>query len=165
MPVIQKASPAEIVARTLYRTLSAKEYTYVDFCAGAGGPTPFIEKDLNAQLSTQSTNGATSAGPKYPNLRSRGTQPAPPTDNGGVKFVLTDLHPHIPDWTEASKKSENLSFISASVDAANAPADLVGTEGKKVFRLYNLAFHHFDDKLGSDILRNTLETADGFGYV
>lgn len=81
--------------------------------------------------------------------------------------MLTDLHPHIPDWTEASKRSENLSFISEPVDAANAPADLTGEngEGKKIFRLYNLAFHHFDDNLGSDILRNTLETADGFGYV
>jgi hypothetical protein len=82
-----------------------------------------------------------------------------------VKFVLTDLHPHIPDWTEASKRSENLSFVSESVDASNAPASLNAKDGKRIFRLYNLAFHHFDNKLGSDILRNTLETADGFGYV
>jgi hypothetical protein len=82
-----------------------------------------------------------------------------------VKFVLTDLHPHIPDWTEASKRSENLSFVSAPVDAANAPADLNGSDGKKIFRLYNLAFHHFEDKLGMAILKNTIETADGFGYV
>ena len=87
------------------------------------------------------------------------------TENGAVKFVLTDLHPHIPDWTEASKRSENLSFVSDSVDAANAPADLNGQDGKRIFRLYNLAFHHFEDKLGSAILKNTIETADGFGYV
>ena len=82
-----------------------------------------------------------------------------------MKFVLTDLHPHIKDWTEAVKKSPNLSFISKPVDAANAPKDLIKKDGKKVFRLFNLAFHHFDDELGKDILRNTLETADGFGYV
>jgi len=80
-----------------------------------------------------------------------------------VQFILTDLHPHIPDWTEASKRSENLTFVSDPVDAANAPASLNGKDGRKIFRLYNLAFHHFEDKLGLDILRNTIETADGFG--
>lgn len=88
-------------------------------------------------------------------------------DNRAVKFVLTDIHPHIPDWTEAAKRSEHLSFVAEPVDAANAPRSLEGNkgEGKKIFRLYNLAFHHFEDKLGMDILRNTIETADGFGYV
>ena len=137
----------------------------MDFCAGAGGPTPFIEKELNAQLSSRNimshsngipeindTNGITYQSPRAESFSSN-----------GVKFILTDLHPHIPDWTEAAKKSDNLSFVSEPVDAANAPASLNGTDGKKIFRLYNLAFHHFDDKLGSDILRNTLETADGFG--
>ncbi len=79
--------------------------------------------------------------------------------------MLTDLHPHIPDWTEASKQSENLTFIGEPVDATNAPACLIGKDGKKIFRLYNLAFHHFEDDLGSAILKNTLETADGFGYA
>jgi hypothetical protein len=137
-------------------------YTYVDFCAGAGGPTPFIEKDLNAALDSrksnfsyeQTTNGK-GVTPRSPRIAA---EPA-----SAVKFVLTDLHPHIPDWTEASKRSENLSFVSEPVDAANAPASLNGKDGKKIFRLYNLAFHHFDDKLGMDILKNTLETADGFG--
>lgn len=96
--------------------------------------------------------------------------------NGKVQFVLTDLHPHIPDWTAASKRSSNLNFIAKPVDAANAPRDLLknvhgnsdinGIHGeRKVFRLYNLAFHHFDNELGSEILKNTVETADGFGYV
>lgn len=143
VPIIQKASPAQLVASTLSRALSnaVTTYTYVDFCAGAGGPTPFIEKDLNAQLSSR-----TSA-----------------TADGAVKFVLTDLHPHIPDWTEASNRSEHLSFVSDPVDAANAPAGLSAQDGKKIFRLYNLAFHHFQDDLGSAILKNTLGTADGFG--
>lgn len=83
---------------------------------------------------------------------------------GAVKFILTDISPHIPDWTEAAKKSKNLTFIPRSIDASNAPADLVEGNGK-VFRLFNLAFHHFDDTLGGDILRNTASTADGFGLV
>ncbi|RDL37105.1 Uncharacterized protein BP5553_04538 [Venustampulla echinocandica] len=168
VPVLQKASPAQLVASTLHRTLSENvtEYTYVDFCAGAGGPTPSIEKDLNTQLSSATPisnaglktkpNGLTPRSPR--NL-------SQPTNNGAVKFVLTDIHPHIPDWTIAAKRSEHLSFVSEPVDAANAPANLNGHDGQKIFRLYNLAFHHFDDKLGSDILRNTIETADGFGHV
>jgi hypothetical protein len=153
VPLLQKTSPAQLVASCLYNNLgsSVTKYTYVDFCAGAGGPTPFIEQDLNAKLTasrSQNPNGS-----KMVN----GATPA-------VKFVLTDIHPHIPDWMEASKKSDNLTFVSKSIDAANAPSDLVDKD-EKVFRLFNLAFHHFDDELGSDILKNTLDTADGFGYV
>ncbi|RDW85556.1 hypothetical protein BP5796_03881 [Coleophoma crateriformis] len=162
-PIIQKTSPAELVVTTLDHTLSDRiwQYTYVDFCAGAGGPTPYIEKELNAQLSSRASdspvlapNGLTPRSPMAKNV---------PFKDSAVQFVLTDIHPHIPDWTEASKRSENLSFIATPVDAANAPTDITSQEGKGIFRLYNLAFHHFDDDLGSAILKNTLETADGFG--
>ncbi|KAL2069601.1 hypothetical protein VTL71DRAFT_14280 [Oculimacula yallundae] len=169
VPVLQKASPAQLVASTLYRTLAddVTNYTYVDFCAGAGGPTPFIEKDLNAQLSSQTTASQNDKAPTASKTglkgRSNGSSGALPSENGAVQFILTDIHPHIPDWTVAAKRSENLSFIAQSVDAANAPSSLNGADGKKIFRLYNLAFHHFDDKLGLDILRNTIETGDGFG--
>jgi len=162
VPIIQQASPAQLVASTLYRVLShsVTQYTYVDFCAGAGGPTPYIEKDLNAQIlsrTPRSPDSTIDVTPLSPRLSRQ------VTENGVVKFILTDLHPHIPDWTEASRRSENLSFVSSPVDAANAPAHLNNPDGKKVFRLYNLAFHHFEDKLGMNILRNTIDTADGFG--
>lgn len=165
-PVLQKASPAQAVASIIYQTLSdgVVDYTYVDFCAGAGGPTPFIEKYLNMQLSnvpslTQISN------PKAQDATRQSTQSVTSGRRGSVKFVLTDLHPHIANWTEASKRSDNLSFVSEPVDAGNAPACLNGKDGKKIFRLYNLAFHHFDDDLAKAILRNTIETADGFGFV
>ncbi|KAE8453223.1 hypothetical protein EG329_011290 [Mollisiaceae sp. DMI_Dod_QoI] len=169
VPILQKASPAQLVTSTLYRTLgdNITSYTYVDFCAGAGGPTPIIEKDLNARLSSREpTSPFTSSATATNGLTPRSPQTlAPETNSDAVKFVLTDLHPHIPDWTEAAKRSENLSFVAEPVDAANAPASLNGNaaEGKNIFRLYNLAFHHFEDKLAMDILRNTIETADGFG--
>lgn len=163
MPLLQKSSPAKLVASTLCRELSSSitHYTYVDFCSGAGGPTPFIEQDLNAQLmldqqkSSTISNGHAAESPSSSNDKS----------TGAVKFVLTDLHPHILEWTKAVKKSEHLSFVSKPVDAANAPKDLVQEDGKKVFRLFFLAFHHFDDPMAREILRNTMETADGFGYV
>jgi hypothetical protein len=166
VPILQKASPAQLVSRTLLRILGdhVTNYTYVDFCAGAGGPTPFIEKDLNAQLCSRRASSSIPPNTKAEHLALRSPTPIIP-DITAVKFILTDLYPHVPEWTEASKRTENLSFIYEPVDAAHAPADLNGQNGKKIFRLYSLAFHHFDNDLGKAILRNTIETADGFGYV
>jgi hypothetical protein len=86
---------------------------------------------------------------------------------------MTDLHPHLPSWTALSKRSENLTYIPTPVDASAAPADLLslvpggggkqGKNKKRVFRLFNLAFHHFDDPLAAAILKNTVETSDAFG--
>jgi hypothetical protein len=167
LPPLQKSSPANLVSTLLSRLLgtSISEYTFVDFCAGAGGPTPFIERELNRQLKDKANTTPE---------RSNGITGITGITNG-VKFVLTDLHPHIEAWTEAASRSENLAFVADGVDAANAPTNLLqnatragepveaGTEGRKVFRLYNLAFHHFNDDLGGRILENTLDTADGFG--
>lgn len=162
VPVMQKEAPAKLAAKLLISQLgsSVTDYTYVDFCAGAGGPTPWIERDLNRRLMTERHHSVEEQ-------QQRLTNREPEAQAGeGVKFVLTDLHPHIPEWEKAAKKSKNLSFVARPVDATNAPADLLhGVDGgdKKVFRMFNLAFHHFNDELASLILKNTLETADGFG--
>lgn len=81
------------------------------------------------------------------------------------QFVLTDLHPHVEEWAVAARDSRNVSYEAGSVDAANVPPELVERftrEGKKVCRLFSLAFHHFDDPLAKAILRNTVETSDAF---
>ena len=159
LPLIQPSSPAALVAATLQRTLGDKisDYTYVDFCAGAGGPTPYIERDLNTRL-----------GLSKPISNGLGKE----TSGASVDFVLTDIAPHLPAWEAASKKSDNLHYIPTSVDAADAPRDLLKPFQKKestfrpsskVFRLFFLAFHHFDDPLAAKILANSLDTADGFG--
>jgi len=143
-PIIQTVSPARLVAQTLSAALGPRisDYVYVDFASGAGGPTPYIERILNKQL----------------------------RDDGKdeVKMVLSDLKPHLSAWEPLAKKSENLSYIPQGVDAANCPAaqsllkDVPGVNGKKVMRLFSLAFHHFDDDLAANILENTIETSDGF---
>ncbi|KHJ36060.1 hypothetical protein EV44_g5347 [Erysiphe necator] len=147
LPLLQKSSPAQLVAYTLFQVLDdARKYRFVDFCAGAGGPTPTIERELNSKLSSRYSSTEKSK-----------------ENNAPVQFLLTDLHPHIPEWTKISKQAENITFIPESVDATCAPSSVKSNDEQKVFRLFNLSFHHFDDNLGSEILRNSLETADGFG--
>lgn len=143
-PILQKAAPCDIVARVLPSVLKSRvsDYVYVDFASGAGGPTPYIEKTLNDQFTKEGKSE--------------------------VSFVLSDISPHIQAWQAASKKRENLHYISNSVDASAAPSKdrllegVTDTEKKGVMRLFSLAFHHFDDDLAKKILKNTVETSDGF---
>ena len=143
-PFIQPMSPAALVSRVLTSVLGPRisDYAYVDFASGAGGPTPYIENHLNGEL------------------RAKGEEE--------VKFVLTDISPHVGAWEVAARKSANVSFIPQSIDATDAPSaetllkDVPGVKGKKVLRLFSLAFHHFDDGLAAKVLENTVETSDGF---
>ncbi|KAK0617034.1 hypothetical protein B0T14DRAFT_255949 [Immersiella caudata] len=169
VPILQSTSPARLAARLLSSNLgtTVRDYVFIDFCAGGGGPTPEIEKHLNQVIKStrSSSTSATCNDPVANGTTSTASYAAAPP-NRPVRFVLTDLHPHVDDWKKAASASPNLSYIPDSVNAAHAPADLVGSykaEGTKVFRLFNLAFHHFDDPLAKAILKNTLETSDGFG--
>ncbi|GAP87058.2 hypothetical protein SAMD00023353_2500810 [Rosellinia necatrix] len=164
LPILQPCSPATLVAGILRRALgrSISSHTYVDFCAGAGGPTPDIERALNRQLAAAAA-AAASQGHDHGRVNGDGDGDA----DGAVKFVLTDLHPHVESWAKAARASPHLTYVSAPVDAAAAPPGLVaragGGGGRGVFRLFNLAFHHFDDHLARAILKDTVETSDGFG--
>ncbi|KAK4936153.1 hypothetical protein LTR10_022902 [Elasticomyces elasticus] len=144
LPIIQSTSPAALVSRVLSTVLGPRvsDYVYFDFASGAGGPTPYIEQHLNKELHEEGKED--------------------------VKFVLTDISPHVSAWDAIAKKSKNISYIGQSVDATNAPSaetllrDVPGVEDKKIMRLFSLAFHHFDDDLAAKVLENTIETSDGF---
>lgn len=140
LPIFQAISPARMVARLLIRELGSKlpQYRFVDFCAGAGGPTPTIEKEINGHLTRL------------------GEEP--------VDFVLTDIHPNVPSWQRFAGGNPRISWVDESVDASRAPPQLTTKKAgdKKLMRLFHLAFHHFDDPLAKDILRNTVETSEGF---
>lgn len=186
VPLLQPCSPATLVADILRRELGASvsSYTYIDFCAGAGGPTPYIEQALNKQLVTTRSSPSSAPSDDKPSspssassyaavaargsAQSRGHPVSAPNRNRGdaVKFILTDLHPHVESWEKAARQSPHLTYVPTPVDAAAAPPDLIIQNkkgGKGVFRLFNLAFHHFDDDLARAILKNTVSTSDGFG--
>ena len=170
LPIITQIAPSALLATTLQDQLgdSISQYTYVDFCAGAGGPTPYIERDLNERLKQPPTTLQKQLDSQLLNGF------AEHEDDETVDFVLTDIAPHLPAWTAASKRSRHLHYVEESVDAANAPPDLVRNlpppgcsndvpRSRKIFRLYSLAFHHFPDALAQRILSNTFKTSSGFG--
>ena len=103
-----------------------------------------------------------------------------------IDFVLTDIAPHIQAWEDlAARPGSFVRYVPRSVDASAAPSNLLdlaipanrtpsGAPAKdtdslppsptqKTFRLFNLAFHHFDDELATAIMRDTLRTSAGFG--
>ncbi|RFU79463.1 hypothetical protein TARUN_2763 [Trichoderma arundinaceum] len=136
---LQPRSPARIAAATLIRELgsSLSSYTFVDFCAGGGGPSPVIQRTINKHLKAE--------------------------DKPPVDFILTDLHPNVAAWEKVAERFPQIAYERQSVDATNAPQHLVERQdGKKVMRLFNLSFHHFDDALARDILKDTIHTSQGF---
>ncbi|KAL4937814.1 hypothetical protein BDV06DRAFT_215602 [Aspergillus oleicola] len=110
--------------------------TIVDACAGAGGPTPFIERELNRD--TEKNVG-----------REEATQ-----------FVLTDMFPPVDVWARIAKKQNNIRFIEKSVDAR--AAGRIAEEGRKECRVFNVCFHHFSDRDAKGILKSAIEEADSF---
>ncbi|KAI5246289.1 hypothetical protein E4T42_06414 [Aureobasidium subglaciale] len=152
LPFIQQSAPAELAARLIHTFLDdfpdidTEQYFVIDFCSGAGGPTPLMEKSINS-------------------VRARaGHQPIP--------FRLSDFHPNLDAWMPLAAHSANLSFIPQSVDATDtrhAPplvvsktASLPNPNGDhKSIHLYSLSFHHFNEVDAQKIMTNTLATADG----
>ncbi|KAJ5177579.1 uncharacterized protein N7500_000278 [Penicillium coprophilum] len=112
-------------------------YTVLDICAGAGGPTPVLELELNKQLESEG--------------------------KGPVQFVLTDLYPHISEWERISKKQQNVTYIESPVDARTVPR--FAASSKKECRIFNICFHHFGDEDAAGILKNAIESADSFMQV
>lgn len=130
-----KGSPATQVCDLLIEHLpDASSFTFVDSCAGAGGPIPIMEPALNKKL------------------RAKG--------RGPVRFILTDIWPSIPEWKAITKRNENISYIEESVDATKARR--LAEPGKKECRIFNLCFHHFDDPEAVTVLRSAVESADAF---
>lgn len=136
----KKKSPALQASKILIQELeglsNTTEYSFVDSCARAGGPTPIVEPALNKQLRAAGFNS--------------------------VQFKLTDLWPDLKAWREIASKNENISYVEEPVDATKAKR-LSGD--KKECRLYNLCFHHFDNDAAEKVLSSAVESSDAFLYV
>ncbi|CAD6579608.1 MAG: hypothetical protein ASARMPREDX12_009310 [Alectoria sarmentosa] len=138
MSLSKRGSPAVQACKILVDQLggpkNATKYTFVDACAGAGGPTPLIEQRMNEQLKSAGLDS--------------------------VRFVLTDLWPDIKAWKDITSRSENISYIEQPIDATKG-VRLSGPDGKEC-RMFNLSFHHFDDAVAEKVLASAVESADAF---
>ena len=134
----KKGSPASQACDLIFENIDdVANFTFIDACAGAGGPTPLLEARLNQTL------------------RSQGKAPAP--------FILTDLYPDLNAWKSIVKKSENISYVETPIDATKARR--LAAPGRKECRTFNLCFHHFDDPAAKAVLRSAVQEADAFVYV
>ncbi|PIG89620.1 hypothetical protein AARAC_008945 [Aspergillus arachidicola] len=135
IPPFSKAPPGGVAADLILEHITDPDsFTFVDLCAGAGGPTGTLEHVLNAKLRAEGKSAA--------------------------RFVLTDLHPRLEEWSAISRRQENISFVAEPMDAAKC--ERVAPTNRKECRIFNLCFHHFDDLLASTILRKATESADSF---
>lgn len=105
--------------------------------------------------------------------RARGKKP--------ITFRLSDIYPNLDAWMEHAARSDHLSFVPQPVDASNPPFSVISvstagdkeaafdegyeSDGSKVFRLFCLAFHHFDDDMAQHVLKSTLQTSDAFAII
>ncbi|TKA83430.1 hypothetical protein B0A55_00328 [Friedmanniomyces simplex] len=156
LPFLQRQSPAELAADAVLSAINSlhgidtEEWTVIDFCSGAGGPVPYIETLVNDSRQLE------------------GKKP--------IAFRLSDLHPNLDAWIKHAALSENLSFVPQPVDAGYPPITTPGdkdaalkagytSNGSKIFRLFCLSFHHFDDATARRVLESTLETSDAFAII
>ena len=104
VPLLQTTTPAYYVAALLKQHVPRlPSWVLIDFCAGAGGPTPTIERYLNSRESNpRLTNGHD------------------PEANGPIEVVLTDIHPHVPQWSDAAAQSSHIRYEPRPVDASAA---------------------------------------------
>ncbi|KAL4912421.1 hypothetical protein BDW62DRAFT_216299 [Aspergillus aurantiobrunneus] len=134
----RQGSPAVQASELLLRTVGGPEqaagFTFVDACAGAGGPTPLLEPAMNKKIIAA------------------GYKP--------VKFFLTDLWPDLNAWEKIVKRNENISYVPEPIDATK-PRRLAAA-GKKECRIFNLCFHHFDDEAAGKVLSSAVLSTDAF---
>lgn len=133
VPFLQRASAAATAGDVLLtRIPELFRYAVIDIAAGAGGPVPGIERHVNGVSTSQ--------------------------DSKPIRFLLTDLHPHLRDWDKLKKRNENIDYVATPVDATAVRG--LSSKDEKECRMFNLAFHHLDDVVASRALVDAVESAD-----
>lgn len=181
LPFLQSRSPAQLISSALLHELGPDiaSYTFIDCCAGAGGPTPTIERLVNGALARQARSGSGS--------KSRSESASEPNDGASVPFVLADIKPLPREWRALTRQSpgQNLHYIPQSLDASrpfeaeildraepplpstssNPSSSSLSAAPTKPFRLFILSYHHFPDPLALAVLQSTLSTCSGFAII
>jgi hypothetical protein len=137
IPKLTTRTSAGAAAETILDNFSdLSSFTFIELCAGAGGPTTYIEPRVNNHLKEQ------------------GKQP--------VRFVLTDLYPVIDQWEAIAKRQENISYVEKPLNAVKCRR--IAARGRKECRMLNASFHHFDDETAVAVQGAAIQEADAFLY-
>lgn len=64
--------------------------------------------------------------------------------------------------TESYTTGRDIEFVQSSLWLSETTK---AATNRRVFRLFNLAFHNLDDELVVEIVMNRLETRDGFAII
>lgn len=164
IPRVLRRSAAEVAAAVIIDNLpDFSTYTFVDLCAGAGGPIPTIEKVLNEECSTNSYIDRQSE----EGLRDQ-------NHLGPIKFILADLIPCQKGWEKLALQ-ENIICVPKEVDVTQrGGVDVTTLEGvdgitlagaldnRRECRMFNISFHHFDDDSARNVLANAMESTQAF---
>ena len=102
-------------------------------------------------------------------------------DKRPIMFRLSDIVPNLDAWMMHSARSAHLTYAPQSVDASFPPFSEISvttpgdkkaaaeqgfvSNGSKVFRLFCLSFHHFDDEQAKRVIKSTLETSDAVAII
>lgn len=136
IPGLTFHTPATSVSEIIIQNFpDACNFTFVDLCAGAGGPTPIIERLLNTTLAEQGKDTA--------------------------QFVLTDLYPSLQRWRAITENSNSITFLEAPLDARDCKR-ISPDPRQKECRMFNASFHHFDDESAIGVLKSVISEADAF---
>ncbi|KAL3453239.1 hypothetical protein BJX65DRAFT_118001 [Aspergillus insuetus] len=129
-----RTSAAAAVETILDNFSDLSSFTFVELCAGARGPTTYIEPRANNHLKEQGKQA--------------------------VQFVLTDLYPVIDQCKLIAKRQENISYVEKPLDAVKCRR--IAARGRKECRMLNASFHHFDDETAVAVLSAAIREADAF---
>ncbi|KAK5704962.1 hypothetical protein LTR97_002076 [Elasticomyces elasticus] len=189
-PPAELAADAVLSAINSLDDIETAEWTVIDFCSGAGGPIPFIETLVNdsrrlegkkpIQFRLSDLHPNIDAWMKHAALSENLSFVPQPVDASYPPFVtriMDDLqHESFSPSQEGTRKylrvianvheHGRFSVISATTTGDKAAALKAGYESKsKMFRLFCLSFHHFDDPTARRVLKSTLETSDAFAII
>ncbi|KAL5398886.1 hypothetical protein PMIN06_002887 [Paraphaeosphaeria minitans] len=152
-PALTAARGLDPVIREVYAKDAERSLEIYEFCAGSSGPTPMFERLINQHRVNNN---------EHP-----------------IRFTMSDLYPNREAWDRLMGTSAWLGLEYDPVNAISSPPKATSrglainkqpneqnnANSRRIFRLFNCSFHHFDDEVARKILESTMETSDGFAII